>query len=120
MRTVTINGKSIALETGKAPCVNQLAGRGRVKSEIRLICEAMRDGESAYLPITPGKEWAAKTSILANTGKALGCRFSYRAEGAGVRLYRLAGKVGNRHINSAAKPNGARQPDYVHPSVAAL
>lgn len=101
MREVTINGKTVTIESGKTPGVIPL---GRDKGDLRLLLEAMKDGESAFLPINAK---CLQTVTLATAGKALGCRFSYRTEGDGVRIYRLAGQTGNRSANAAAKPKTA-------------
>ncbi len=90
MREVKINGKLVTIETGKQP---KPFGRhaGRAKSDLRMLLEAMRDGESAFLPITSAA-FKGKSVMMSKLGQLNGCRYSYRTEGDGVRVYRLAAK----------------------------
>lgn len=82
-REIEINGKAVKLETGKTP---PPVTRGREKGPLRLLCEQMQDGESALLPLTPKQVQEAN---IYNFAKALNCKFTYRTEGEGVRIYRL-------------------------------
>lgn len=97
MREVTINGKTVKLETGLPLPPHKF---GREKGDLRLLLEAMKNGESVFLPIPDGKKI---TQTLNQTGKAVGARFSYRTEGDGIRVYRLAGSPQTR-ANGAAQP----------------
>ena len=103
MREVTINGKTVVIERGKEPAVVNMPGKGRSKSDFRLLLEAMDEGESVLLPVTPKDFQGRYSATMAYYGKKAGCRFAYRSEGEGVRVYRLAGKVGDRRQNAAAK-----------------
>lgn len=82
MREVNINGKTIKLETGMAP--KEPAFRGRPKSDLRLLLEEMRPGESAFLPITAERVQAANLTTLS---RSIGRNFCYRSESNGVRIY---------------------------------
>lgn len=97
MRQVTINGKTVILETGKA--IPPRVAPGKPKGSLRLLLEMMQPGESAFLPITNEKNRISST--LSDTGKATGRHFGYRREGDGVRVFCTARKP------SPAKPQPA-------------
>ena len=82
-RTIEIDGKTVTLETGKAPAPRSF---GRPKGAIRLLCEQMKDGESAFVPTTAERIQSAN---LHSIGKMVGAKFAYRTEGKGVRIFRL-------------------------------
>ena len=82
MREVNINGKTIKLETGIAP--KEEGFRGRKKSDLRLLLEEMRPGESAFLQIPAERVQAAN---LTNMSRNVGRSFRYRSENNGVRIY---------------------------------
>lgn len=103
-RTIEINGKTVTIERGKAPPPASL-GRGREKGDLRLLLEAMQDGESVFLPI----DHKGTSGRLTAAGKALGCRFMARKEADGLRIYRIAGKPAPR-VNGAAKAAQPQQP----------
>ena len=81
-RMIEINGKTVTLETGKeaGACI----GFGRPKSDLRLLLEAMRPGESVFLPVTAK---AVAAFNIYNVAKAVGLRYMCRTEGDGVRIY---------------------------------
>ena len=93
-RVIKINGKTVTLETGKtAPARKRF---GRPKSDLRLLLEAMRPGESVFLQITSD---AVQRFNIYNVSKAVGVGYTFRAEGDGVRIYCTEPKP--------AKPSGA-------------
>ena len=97
MREVTINGKTVILET-KAPPPKIMPRGTKPKGELRLLCEAMQDGESAFINLPT---YAAKQQLsgrLNGISKVLGCKFVSRTEGNGARIFRIA--------KPDAKPNG--------------
>ena len=82
MREVKINGKTIKLESGLVPA--EPAFRGRPKSDLRLLLEEMRPGESAFLQIPAERVQAANLTTLSRN---IGRSFRYRSESNGVRIY---------------------------------
>ena len=89
IRTVTIAGKTVELETGipMTPNGSHLL-RGQEKSPFRLLIEEMQPGESVYLPLSK-KQMATANSAITNASKALGKKYARRASGAGYRIYCL-------------------------------
>jgi hypothetical protein len=102
MREVTINGKTVTIESGLMP--TPITGPGRHKTDLRLLVEALNDGESVFLPIT--KKEVESINLWA-VGKALGSRFSYRCIDGGVRIYRLSKRTTLETVSNR-RPNGAR------------
>lgn len=90
MREVNIAGKTLTIEPFQSLPEHPFSGgRGRPKGPIRLLCEELRDGESAFVPINPQK---IESANLYSIGKLVGGQFRYRREGDGVRIYRLSAK----------------------------
>jgi hypothetical protein len=86
MRTIEINGKIVTLEQRTIPARPIPAGRRKPKSDFRLLLEAMKPGESAFLSLSR-EEMKTKTPTLSNAGKATGHSYAYRTEGDGFRIY---------------------------------
>lgn len=84
MRTIKIEGYDLKIETGLTPAPKPVP---RQKGAIRLICEALKDGESVVIPSTPE---AVVRANLHSIGKAIGSKLAYRQEGNGIRIFRIA------------------------------
>ena len=84
MRTIKIEGYDLKIETGLTPAPKRGA---RQKRAIRLVCEALKDGESVVIQSTPE---AAQRANLYGIGKAIGSKLAYRQEGNGIRIFRIA------------------------------
>lgn len=86
MRSITIEGVTLNIETFQELPPHPVNGRPRSKGPVRLACEALRDGESVKLPTTAKKVASAN---LHSIGKALGAKFASRTEKDGVRIFRV-------------------------------
>lgn len=83
-RTVTINGKTVALDAGLKPAPRFSE---KEKSDFVLLLEAMEIGESVYLPTREGDGFSS--GCMSQVGKRLGRFYSQRKEGPGTRIYCL-------------------------------
>ncbi len=87
-RTVTVNGNKVTFDTNvELPA--KAKSNGREKSEFRQTLEALKPGESWFVPL-PAQQMKAKQPTMGTVKKATGHTFSYRKEKGGHRIFCVA------------------------------